>query len=356
MCKVYNQVGCLTVIKSHLRDHNLNEYRSVNELIAFQKNYFTTREHIHSHHRILIEQEKNKLGHEVIQLDQAIIIGKNEAKQQLVSKLELLENRLYDLSNPNPNFARSVVNFVKRTNLKVKIKNDKRTLNSKVEDSVRHLAEEYNVKHKRHEYILSDFENAVSESSFSQLQELDRRKRIIDELNNAIYGAQGEQKVVKELEKLSDDHILINDFALNFQDPIYNQQERDYIYSIQIDHILIAQSGVFLIETKNWSQQSLENRSLHSPVHQIKRTNFVLYKILKGEIFEPGLSLKEHHWGNRKIPIKNLIILINNKPTEEFEHVKVLTLSELLGYIRYFKPCFSIEETQTIADYLLSLQ
>ncbi|MBS1504544.1 MAG: NERD domain-containing protein [Bacteroidetes bacterium] len=355
MCKVYNQIGCLTAIKSHLRDHNVNEYRSVNELIAFQKNYFDALKQILSHHRILIEQEKNTLSYEIAQLDQTITIRKDEVKQQLVSKLETLENRLHDLSSPNPNLARSVVNFVKRTDLKLKIQNDKRTLDSKVEDSVRHLAEEYNIKSKRHEYILSDFEKAVSESSFSQLQELDRKKRIIDELNSSIYGALGEQKVVKELEKLPDDYILINDFNRTFDPAIYNLQTSDHIKSIQIDHILVAPSGVFLIETKNWSQQSLENRSLHSPVHQIKRTNFALYKILNAETSGAKSRLSNHHWASRKIPIRNLIVFTNHKPSEEFEHTKLLTLNDLPGYIRYFKPCLSTKETEMIADYLLRL-
>lgn len=65
--------------------------------------------------------------------------------------------------------------------------------------------------------------------------------------------------------------------------------------------------------------------------------------------------LAQHHWGNRKIPIRNLIVLINQKPIEEFEYVKILTLKQLRQYIEYFKPNLSIKETQQIANYLLSL-
>lgn len=160
--------------------------------------------------------------------------------------------------------------------------------------------------------------------------------------------------MVKELEKLSDDYILINDFTCEFHPPIYNRQENDHIISVQIDHILICPSGIFLIETKNWSQQSLNDQSLYSPVRQIKRANFALYKILNGEIFSAKLTLNKYHWGDRKIPIKNLIVFINHKPIEEFQYVKILTLNNLLSYINYFKPCFSLNETQTIANYLLN--
>jgi hypothetical protein len=160
--------------------------------------------------------------------------------------------------------------------------------------------------------------------------------------------------VVKELEKLSEDHILINDFTCNFHPPIYNRQENDYIKSIQIDHILLSPSGIFLIETKNWSQNSLNDISLYSPVKQIRRANHALFKILNGEISSAKLKLNKHHWGDRKISIRNLIVLINHKPIEEFQYVKVLTLNDLVRYVNYFKPCFSITETQTIAKHLLN--
>jgi hypothetical protein len=57
----------------------------------------------------------------------------------------------------------------------------------------------------------------------------------------------------------------------------------------------------------------------------------------------------------RKVPIRNLIVLTHHKPEQEFHHVKVLTIHELVGYIKYFKPSFSREETQLIVDYLISI-
>jgi len=91
---------------------------------------------------------------------------------------------------------------------------------------------------------------------------------------------------------------------------------------------------------------------LRSPVVQIRRANFALFKILTGEITR---SLDQHHWGDRKIPIRNLIVLVNQKINEEFQYVKILTLKELRNYVEYFKPCFSSKETQLISNYLLQL-
>jgi len=203
--------------------------------------------------------------------------------------------------------------------------------------------------------LVSHFIDAVNESCSVPLKQLERKKMIIDEINTAIYGALGEQKVVKELESFSDEYFLINDFSLSFSTPIYNRQENDYIKSIQIDHILVTPSGIFLIETKNWSEKSLNNLGLRSPVKQIKRTSFVLFKILTEAIASNKLNLNHHHWGSRKISIRNLIVLTNSKPNEEFQYVKILTVNELPGYVKYFKPSYSNEETQEIANYLLNL-
>jgi hypothetical protein len=208
-------------------------------------------------------------------------------------------------------------------------------------------------KHNRLQYIVSHFQEAVNQSCSLQLSELERKKRIIDELNTSIYGAIGEGKVSKELEKLSDDFVLINDFYCSFNPPIYNRQEKDYIKSVQIDHILVSTSGVFLIETKNWSEHSINNMSLRSPVDQIRRASFALFRILSREV---SSLVDKHHWGVRKIPIRNLIVLINQKPNETFQHVKILTLKELRNYIEYFEPEFSTLETQFIANYLLQLR
>ena len=139
---------------------------------------------------------------------------------------------------------------------------------------------------------------------------------------------------------------------LNFDPPIYNKNEDDRIFSIQIDHLLICQSGVFLLETKNWSRRSIENLDLRSPVKQILRTSYALFVLLNSDSKFNDIKLEHHHWGSKKIPIRNVIVMTNEKPKEEFKHVKVLSLSKLNGYIQYFEQLFSGEEVKSIFEYL----
>jgi hypothetical protein len=260
MCKIYNQIGSLTTIKTHLHEHNVNEYKSVSELINFQKNYSDVRQQIISNHKLLIEQEKSTLSDEIVQLDYTIQVKKTAVEQQLLLELENLKHQLDNLPLVHSNIIQALLNYVKKIGLELKIKNNKAAFDLKIADSLKHLTEDYNQKNSRNQYIASCFDDAVMESCLPQIGELDRKKRIIDQVNSSIYGALGEQKVVKELEKLTEDCILINDFTCKFHPPIYNRQQNDYIKSVQIDHILLSPSGIFLIETKNWSQRYRFNR------------------------------------------------------------------------------------------------
>ncbi len=79
------------------------------------------------------------------------------------------------------------------------------------------------------------------------------------------------------------------------------------------------------------------------------------FALLNGGITRNNLHIDQHHWGKRKIPIRNLIVLTNVKPNEAFQYVKIVTLNELLSYVKYFKHTFSAIETQEIADYLRNL-
>ena len=199
---------------------------------------------------------------------------------------------------------------------------------------------------------LKNRKELISERFSESLENLNYAKEIVDGLYPLVAGAIGETFVVNALQQLSDDYYLINDFSLEFDPPIYNRKDNDRIYSIQIDHLLVCQSGIFLLETKNWSRSSIENLDLRSPVKQIRRTSFALFVLLNSDSRANGLKLSRHHWGAKKIPIRNLVVMINEKPREEFKHVKVLSLKELIGYIQYFDHSLDVEEVEDIFEYL----
>lgn len=351
MCTIYNTIGSLTTIKSRLEQNSIRDFKSLRDVINFQNSYTTLHQQLLAHHEHLIEQEKNKLQTDLQQLEIAIETQTQQSKQQLIDEINKLRQQL---STPK-NFFEQLTKGLKNRFYKRKIKQKENNFDIEVAISVSSLVDSYQTKSNRYQFITTNTAEAVTRSAQQSLSELERKKAVIDELNTSIYGALGEQKVVKALESLSDDYFLINNFDISFYPSLPYRQENTYINNIQIDHILVGPAGVFLIETKNWSGKSLENFSLRSPVNQIKRASFVLFKLLNNELSNDFLGLKRHHWGDKKISIRNLIVLTNTRPKEEFQYVKVLTLNELLSYINYFEPIFSSPEIQRIANFLVDI-
>lgn len=202
---------------------------------------------------------------------------------------------------------------------------------------------------KKRTKLINNYEATISKRCADAYRELEFIKETIEGLYPVIAGALGEHSVVSELQKLSDRHYLINDFSLAFNPPIFNKRENDIIYSIQIDHLLVCQSGVFVIETKNWSATSIETIDLRSPVEQVKRAGFALFVWLNSDTKR---GLLRHHWGAKKIPIRNIIVMTNKAPKGDFQHVTVLPLNKLNGYIKYFEEIFDESEVEMIFNYL----
>jgi hypothetical protein len=341
-------------VKSHLDRHGITEFKSLSEVIAFQKGYKASRQLIIANSELAIKNEKSTIISDNFQLKISIESKKEAVKKELEQELEYLKFQLQSLTSLKPKNAwRKIINYFKVLFIKNTIHRYELTIPSRVLQSVLEPMDEYVRNENRYTYIVSRFQDAVLDNCFLELKALERKKAIIDEVGHSIAGAIGEQKVVRELENLTDDYVLINDFRMGFSPPIYNRNENDNIRSIQVDHVLIGPSGVFLIETKNWSEESLYSVNMRSPISQIKRTSFALFMVLNNNTESHGLN--DHHWGKKKIALKNLVVFMNQKPWAEFQFVKVLTLKQLLNYIKYFPPIYTRSETADIADELISL-
>lgn len=292
MTIVVGKIEPLKRLKETLNKNGIYRFNSIGEINTFLKNYESEKKEIPA-------IVKNSLNEEIKEL--------GEASKQAIEK-------------SNKNIFNKIIYYLKI----------KKLTNKKLS-------------------IVNNFENIVSNRCTESYNELEFIKETVEGLYTLISGAIGENSVVNELQKLSDNYYLINDFSLYLNPPIFNKRENDRIFSIQIDHLLICQSGVFVIETKNWSTNSIKSLELRSPVEQILRTSYALFVLLNSD---SNLGLARHHWGNKKIPIRNIIVMTNKAPKEEFNHVKVLPLNGLNKYIKYFDEIFSKSEAENIFNYL----
>lgn len=353
MTIVEGQIEPLKRLKETLSRSGIKRFNSLGEIDRFIKNYETERKQLPSLIESALEAEIQDMHAALARHQQIYEELKADIRNGITQKVQELEvetKKARDKSKRNL-FYRIVCL------LKIKYLSRRRSsLENDLESIVKKKTSNAEAKVAKLKIEIADClenkRNIISERCKKSFEELTYTKEVVDGLYTLIAGAIGESSVVKALQQLSDDSYLINDFSLNFDPPIYNKNEDDRIFSIQIDHLLVCQSGVFLLETKNWSRRSLENLDLRSPVRQILRTSYALFVLLNSDSNFNDIKLERHHWGSKKIPIRNIIVMTNEKPKEEFKHVKVLSLSELNGYIQYFEQLFSGKEVESIFEYL----
>lgn len=348
MARIYRTIESLKSLKSELDNNGITRFNSVKEINDFLSNYNTEK-------LTILDKESDKLEREYHDTftnlkkrkDHKSKIIKLETKK-IASRISDLQTKIDFIITNNNTFIKKLISSLKLYSLKKQsnyyIKNKTKLISSSAKSITRNIEiDELFIKKYETEKL-----NLVENRAKSKIDKLEYTRNILESSRNLISGAIGENLVVKEVQKLSDDYVLINDFNLNFSPPIFHKKYNQRIYSIQIDHLLISKAGIFIIETKNWSKSSVNSLSLRSPIEQIERTNFAMYVYISENI-----NLHDHHWGEQRVPIRNLIVMINNKPICNFKYVSVKLLRELNDYIRYFEPVLTDKQFNKIVMELI---
>jgi hypothetical protein len=353
MAKIIGQIESLKTIKLKLKQNGIDRFSSIKDIQDFLKNFDSEKEEIIKQFEKELIDEIENLKTKVKLNQEKLTNSKYDLSVKLEVKIDFNLKRIDQLQTKgNKNLLLKILYFFKVKRLINKTFYLQNNFDQIINNSTKKHENTISRDIKIIEELTSNKQKIIIERSQYKINTLESTRNVVEGLNTLIAGAIGENLVVKELEKLPDKYILFNDFSMKFETPIFNKKENDRIFSIQIDHLLVANSGIFILETKNWSKKSIENLDLRSPVKQILRTSHALFVILNRDSRHKAIGLNSHHWGNKQIPVRNIVVMINEKPKEEFKYVKVKTLNELYGYITFFDSIFSDSEVQSISEYL----
>jgi hypothetical protein len=353
MTIVEGQIETLKNLKNSLAERGLSEFESIGQINKFQQSYSAEVRDTPSRleRELEIETAETKAACDTLkstishQLDE--LSAKHNLKRQVLEKEHEMLSSLEDMNV----FLRIWRQILTNLNLYRK-KRLAKVFKRKSKKLTREARKKFKETEENLNNLVSNKESILAKRLQDRLDALNYTKQVLDSLYPVIAGAIGEHAVVKTLSELSNDYYLINDYTVHFNPPIINKKEDERIFSIQIDHVVVCRAGVFLLETKNWSKSSVENLDLRSPVEQILRSSYAAFVLLNSESGSQALRLQKHHWGAKKIPIRNIIVMTNEKPTGEFKHVKVVALKDLIGYLKFFDSVFTGDEAESIFRYL----
>lgn len=348
MARVYGTIESLTALKQELENQGVTRFSSVKEIELFVSNFHKEKYKILTDAADALDKEYKHRSERLAQHLQQQAERINTETARIHKQLIDLQTTIDALHNGQGNVLMKLVNAVKRYSLKAQrqyyLKNQTKLINTAAADLNDQIAQDQSFI-RAYE---TDKNQLVTTRSKSAIDQIDHTLEVIKRSRNLITGAKGEALVVKEIEKLPDDFVLINNFQLSFSEPIYYRKYNRRIALIQIDHLLISRAGIFIIETKNWSQTSVDALSLRSPIEQIECANFALYRYVSRHI-----DINDHHWGEQEIPIRNLIVMIRHKPAARFKYVSVKLISELNPYLQYFEPVLTHGQLNSIANKLV---
>jgi len=347
---IFRQIESTKTLRKELDYRRISMFNSIREIEDFKRNYESIKVEILAQAQISIQKEIAQKSTELEKLELELKAAVRNEEEKVKSAIHRLDVKITELTERlnKQTFLRRLFLTISRwqQNFKLhQLRNNsdriifKRT--SLIQRKVKNL-------HSHVDFLNTNTEKIISERCENDLSELNRTKQAISDLRTIIAGAKGEYAVEQELKKLPDNFYVINDYRLNFTRPIINKKNGDKIFSIQIDHLVVSPGGIFLLETKNWSNRSIRSLNLRSPIDQIQRSSYALFVFINNNI-----SLNSHHWGSKQISLKSVLVMVGATTNQKFQFVKIKELKALNRYLKYFEPIYTDQETKWLAQTLL---
>ena len=350
MAHIFRQIESTKTLRKELDYRRISMFNSIREIEDFKRNYESIKVEILAQAQISIQKEIAQKSTELEKLELELKAAVRNEEEKVKSAIHRLDVKITELTERlnKQTFLRRLFLTISRWQQNSKLhqlrNNSDRIIfkrTSLIQRKVKNL-------HSHVDFLNTNTEKIISERCENDLSELNRTKQAISDLRTIIAGAKGEYAVEQELKKLPDNFYVINDYRLNFTRPIINKKNGDKIFSIQIDHLVISPGGIFLLETKNWSNRSIRSLNLRSPIDQIQRSSYALFVFINNNI-----SLNSHHWGSKQISLKSVLVMVGATTNQKFQFVKIKELKALNRYLKYFEPIYTDQETKWLAQTLL---
>lgn len=177
MGKVYNTIGALNTIQNELVNNNIDDFNTLEELINFQKEVNITEQKIIQQHTLKIQQKKITLEKEVNDFYDSIQTNRAKIKEEQSLKLKILFNKIENSPPTNNKIIPTIIDYwinfiilvnITLTHIEWKFKIIKFEAIAKIK---------FKKTNKRFKYISNNFQEALKQSSKTELNNHQLKKR-----------------------------------------------------------------------------------------------------------------------------------------------------------------------------------
>lgn len=353
MAKIINKVGALSTLKKELEKRNVTQFNSIKEIKEFEQTYEQQIEDVENETRLKHKSNLESMSNELDSLVSLIESKRAIVEEVLNDRISELNQRIQVLRNRKNNALQQFIVSLRVFSLRRNIRKVQKSRANLLERrTIREIRRQAHLKSQLDE-LNNNFETIINRDAEKLIRHIRHAKASIDELYPLILGSIGESMVSTKLSSLPQHYVVINNVNIKLKTPIYLPSEKDRIFSFQIDHVVVGPGGVFAIETKHWGQDSIESRDLFSPVKQVRRSGYALFKLIN-DATNSGFIRLDDYWGDRAISVRNMIVFTASSVQKKYKHVKLSSLASMNGYIQYFDEGLANGDVDKIVSYLLN--
>ena len=302
-----------------------------------------------------VDNEITDLTTNIEVLECEIKIKSSKIMNDINSEIENLENEIKELEKIQFNIEKLFI-FIKSKFEKYKKKRRYKYLVNNPRDEVQKLLKNENFHLKNYidkkQSLTNNFDVECKHRLSNLLNQLDN---ICFIKKSKLYkGAEGEILVIEKLRNLTDDYCIFNDLFFELDNGVnFNGA---FLKSAQIDHLVIGPSGIYVIETKNWSEAYVKkvfDNGSYTPYDQIKRSSYAVYRHLNSSKYGNIFQKAYYSLAKKEIKVKSIIAITGSKiPLQDKGFVKVLFPNQLSGYISEREHILSNEMIENLVENL----
>ena len=353
MARIYGALGAEKTLIEKLRE---KEVRSLNSLSEVEHHL----KHSDSILAELRESERSRIAEELKQMkEQHGTLMETRTRQRiarrdiLVQELEELKETLGKPTVKTRNPIKWLVQAYRRSRDSKRRKILEEQFMEEVDRPFRKLFNTIRDLEKRMDNAKNNTDAMIAQRLAPQIRKKQIIDRVLESNQTWLSGARGEREVVRTLAGLPDTFVVINDINLLLAPPLKSKE--GLRFRCQADHVVIGPSGVFNVETKNWSPRSIRNLDLRSPVDQVRLTGKALWRDINRAASNKKIRIANHHWGEKSIQVRNILAMVGAMPNIKFDFVTMLPVNRLRGYLERLELTLERDEVDSIAKWLLDV-
>ncbi len=349
MARIINRVGSLSVLRKEFDKRSITLFHSIKEINEFERTYPEQIEKARDEIRRRLQSELEAISAKLQEAIQTVKYQQSFAEEEVNNRIAKLDARITSLQSQSKTALLGFIHHRLESLLRRRIRLIENSRSTTIERIVSRARMEQSHLDDRYNEIHRNFDRILERNVDDHVRMLNYARATIDELRPLILGSIGESMVSSTLSDLPDKYVTINDLHVEPNKPIFYPSENERILSFQIDHVVVGPGGVFAIETKHWSNQSIANYDLFSPVKQVRRSGYALFRLLNDGLVDFG-----DRWGDRAISVHNIIVFTAKQVKEKYKFVRLLDLASLNEYIQGFDEALKVSDIERIVSYLVS--